>query len=780
LDISGAVTDASETLSVTISGVPVGATLSAGVEGPAGTWTLDPSAGALNNLTMTPPANFAGSIALAIVATALDGTSTADATGTIDVTVNPVVVADTTADGATLSVNDATGAEDTAIVLDISAALVDTDGSETLSLTISNVPNGAILSSGTFVTNDDGTTTWTVDGADAGTLKITPAADSNVDFDLTVTATTTEADGGATTTSAPATITVDVVGVADAPTVFASIGNEVSYQDAILEHDPVAYFRMNEGNDGSLIDSAGSNTATYHSGAESETDRGGIGTGTGDFDGRNDHIEVDHSSGMELSSGSITVWFNSDDVNDKQGLFSKDSSGYDDGGHLTAFVDDGVVKIRLQSGEDSYWVEGGSLTDNSWSQVTFNWGENGMELYVDGQLVDSDPYTGGIENNDEPLVIGANSWSSDDGEANHLRDYFDGQIDEFSMMSQPLSAAEIQTLYNSGGQAIIDDGGSVNGTVTAGQTFELQIAGALADTDSSETLSVVVSGVPSGASLSAGIEGPAGTWTLLAGELSGLTLTTDQTVNEDFDLSITAVATENDGDIATALTSVHVDVGAVADTSVSLEGGSGMDILVGGSGDDILKGRGGDDQLFGGGGNDVLFGSSGDDTLDGGSGADTMFGSSGRDVLKGGEGDDYLDGGSGNDVIDGGAGNDFILGGAGNDVITGGAGNDRMEGGEGADTFMFDGASGHDIVTDILQQDVLVFEGAEFHMDDLVLSENADGDVVVTFGGVEETSVTLDGVSLTDLDANHDGDPSDGYSISDNGSGVTITIDNAG
>ncbi len=354
-----------------------------------------------------------------------------------------------------------------------------------------------------------------------------------------------------------------------------------------------------------------------------------------------------------------------------------------------------------------------------------------------------------------------------------LTDYFDGQIDEFSIMSEPLSADEVTNLYNTGGQSIIDNGGTVNGTVTAGHTFELQIAGTLADTDSSETLTIVVSGVPLGASLSAGVEGPAGTWTLLDTELSGLTLTTDQTVIEAFDLTITAVATEDDGDTATDLTTIHVDISDTTDASVTLSGGSGDDILVGGSGDDILKGRGGDDQLSGGGGDDVLFGSSGADTLDGGTGADTLFGSSGRDVLRGGEGDDYLDGGSGHDVIDGGAGDDFIKGGRGDDVITGGAGNDRMEGGEGADTFIFDTQSGDDIITDILGEDTLVFEGQEFHMDDMILSSNDAGEAVITFGGVEGTSVTLSGVSADSLNT----ETGDGYTITEDDSGVTVVID---
>ena len=63
-------------------------------------------------------------------------------------------------------------------------------------------------------------------------------------------------------------------------------------------------------------------------------------------------------------------------------------------------------------------------------------------------------------------------------------------------------------------------------------------------------------------------------------------------------------------------------------------------------------------------------------------------------------------------------------------------------------------------------------------MDDLVLNENEEGDVVVSFQSVENASVTLDGVSLADLDSNGDGDASDGYSISEEDGKVTITIDN--
>src|SRR3546814_6268859 len=66
---------------------------------------------------------------------------TATQTATIDLTVTAV------ADAPALTASDASGSEDTAIPLDIQAALTDTDGSEALSISITGLPDGARLRS---------------------------------------------------------------------------------------------------------------------------------------------------------------------------------------------------------------------------------------------------------------------------------------------------------------------------------------------------------------------------------------------------------------------------------------------------------------------------------------------------------------------------------------------------------------------------------------------------------------------------------------------------------
>ena len=127
---------------ITISGVPSGATLSAGTNNGNGTWTLTPAQ--LTNLTITPSANSDADFTLSVTATSSEsGTTATSAVASLSVTVNGV------ADTPVVSVAAATGNEDSAIPLNITAALTDTDGSENLrSITISGIPAGATLTTG--------------------------------------------------------------------------------------------------------------------------------------------------------------------------------------------------------------------------------------------------------------------------------------------------------------------------------------------------------------------------------------------------------------------------------------------------------------------------------------------------------------------------------------------------------------------------------------------------------------------------------------------------------
>jgi len=204
LDIAISPTDSTEKLSITVEGVPPGATLSAGADHGNGTWVLSPMD--LSGLTITPPPDSDANFSLHVTATSTSEINSAHTSRVLNIEIDP------SADTPVLRVADATGNEDSAIALDVSAALTDLDGSESLSVVISGVPTGAMLSAG----NDNRDGTWTLTQAQLTGLTLTPPANSDADFTLTVTSTATEVGGGDTARTDD-TLNVTVNAVADGP-----------------------------------------------------------------------------------------------------------------------------------------------------------------------------------------------------------------------------------------------------------------------------------------------------------------------------------------------------------------------------------------------------------------------------------------------------------------------------------------------------------------------------------------------------------------------------------
>ncbi|WP_160000773.1 hypothetical protein, partial [Roseomonas sp. 18066] len=176
-----------ETVSVTISGLPAGATLSAGTHNPDGSYTLTQAQ--LTGLTITSPDP--GNTTLHVTATVTDSSSGTTATTSANVGLNVLNVAD--APGLTLPALPLAGLEDASIALPI--ALAPLSPTETVSITISGLPAGATLSAGTH--NPDGS--YTLTQAQLTGLTITSPDPGNTT--LHVTATVTDSSSGTTATT---------------------------------------------------------------------------------------------------------------------------------------------------------------------------------------------------------------------------------------------------------------------------------------------------------------------------------------------------------------------------------------------------------------------------------------------------------------------------------------------------------------------------------------------------------------------------------------------------
>ncbi|MGM0421558.1 MAG: DUF5801 repeats-in-toxin domain-containing protein [Pseudomonadota bacterium] len=429
--------NADESLSVTISGIDpswtIDTTASGGTyDAAAGTWTIDLPEG--QGLTQGP--NFAPPADSDADMPGLGISVTATQSGTGDTATNRDgfdIITDAVADLPPVTAKDATGAEDTAIPLDITAALGDTDGSESItSIVISDVPAGASLSAGT----DQGSGNWEVTQGDLAGLTITPPNDYSGSFPLTVTVeneetnlTDREVTLSNNENSNRAQLTVTVEAVPDQPDVEAS--------DVWVKEDGSVQLVV----DAALNDTDGSETLTVSISG------------------------IDPSWGVDTSTSGGT---------------------YD--------AASGTWSLDLPSGTNSF--TGGPVFSPS---------------------ADSDADLTG-------LTVSATATETSNG-----------------------LSATADTTANIFTDAVVDAPTLTADDATGDEdtAIDLDIATAVTDTDGSEEITnIVISGVPAGASLSAGADLGGGQWQLDKSDLSGLQLTPAKDYNGTFDLTVDVTATE--------------------------------------------------------------------------------------------------------------------------------------------------------------------------------------------------------------------------------------------
>jgi Ca2+-binding RTX toxin-like protein len=165
---------------------------------------------------------------------------------------------------------------------------------------------------------------------------------------------------------------------------------------------------------------------------------------------------------------------------------------------------------------------------------------------------------------------------------------------------------------------------------------------------------------------------------------------------------------------------------------VTIDGGSGNDVLWSSSGNDVLLGGSGNDRMDGGAGNDYLYGGTGRDVVNGGEGVD---------ILQGGRGRDQLQDTSGNTLLDGGSGDDQLTGGSNNVLFIGGKGNDTIKLGSGSNVVAFDRGDGRDVIGSGSGGSSTLSLGAGIRLQDLAFRRSGDNLVLET--GNNE-SITFD------------------------------------
>ncbi|OOG12588.1 hypothetical protein BMS17_10940 [Pseudomonas sp. C9] len=598
-----------------------------------------------------------------------------------------------------------TGAEGASVHLSaITTNLTDTDGSESLSVKISGIPAGSVLTDGAGHTFTATATSGeaNVTGWNLGSLSVTPPPYYNGQFNLTVTSTATESLGG----SAPSTATIPV-------TVYPAVYNAVT---ATAASDTLT------GTDGNDIIVA---------------DIGGLTV----VPGTNYNIAfmVDSSGSMSSSSinaakDSLTSVFNTlkQSMGGNSGTVNIFLVDFDTQVNRSVSVDlkNPDALTLLKSVLDSM-SSGGVTNYEDVFKTTANWFQSAAAVANTGAknltyfITDGQPnyYQTGEQPN--PTLYGSVKLDDVVKTSNYKPgDTFSTTIDSTHKLT--IDSDGFATLYTLVGSKNwkASDVGTIH--AQGDGTYELSTL-----TDSGNTQTLVDNSTSSFALLSnvSNVEA--------IGLNKGVTLTDLKPYDSDH-------APQTNIDPSNLANSIIGHTEATQPGSDTVNGGDGNDILFG----DLVSFNGvaGEGyqamqafvaQQTGVDVSKVTTSNVHQFITEHYTAFDVSGAHDGSDTLLGGAGNDILFGSGGNDNLDGGKGNDILLGGTGNDSLMGGQGNDILIGGSGGDTFVWkSGDTGNDVIKDFKAS-----EGDRIDLGDLLQGES--GSTIDNFLKIS----TVDGVS---------------------------------
>ena len=166
--------------------------------------------------------------------------------------------------------------------------------------------------------------------------------------------------------------------------------------------------------------------------------------------------EIEHAPEMELEEVTIAFAFTATDPGNGQDqtLFSKDHSGYQEGGHLTVYINSGGrLKLRYQSETESQYLyfDDEKIEAGEEYHVAFTFNDDEIQLYVDGALVDvGDGHDGGMSGNTNDIALGASTMTRQ-GENDNFDKPFTGEISNLVILDRPIEPVEAIFLADTGG-----------------------------------------------------------------------------------------------------------------------------------------------------------------------------------------------------------------------------------------------------------------------------------------------------------------------------------------
>ncbi len=219
-------------------------------------------------------------------------------------------------------------------------------------------------------------------------------------------------------------------------TVTNNLGNTNSFEKSIvilpsLEPGLSLYLNFNN----NVIDLSGKGNDGVWNG-EPSYGEGQVNQGAS-FDGTSDgsYLFVDNDESLEFTdSFTLMGWAKKNDPDSGQGLFYKHTL-------YSLLIADNQIRYRLEDGTEdtgNVWVQAADIYNTDWHHYALAYNGSNVKLYLDGEEIDSRPFSGSFYPVYWDLYFAKNPWGVS----------FNGSIDEVMVYNRGLNADEIKTVYN--------------------------------------------------------------------------------------------------------------------------------------------------------------------------------------------------------------------------------------------------------------------------------------------------------------------------------------------
>ena len=156
-----------------------------------------------------------------------------------------------------------------------------------------------------------------------------------------------------------------------------------------------------------------------------------------EFSGDN-HVEVPDSDSLDIETGevSVTVWVHINSATNYAGIVEKGPGSSTHTPFLLREWTDGTVQFDFRIDDDFIYFNSDSVVPpGGWTFLACTYDGKEAKIYIDGKLDISREYEVGFQSNDEPLMIGWDTFAENR--------HFNGIIDEVRVYKKALMKHEV-------------------------------------------------------------------------------------------------------------------------------------------------------------------------------------------------------------------------------------------------------------------------------------------------------------------------------------------------